>query len=184
MNLNIDNMLSDSQYTTFVLHNIGKVDNNKRSVKANYTTREKIITSKGLLTFDGCYRNVYENRDILKGRDFILFLMPEFVGKDNSFDVGMPKEKFCTWKEIDKLVSDYGGKLGFHTNNHKDLTKLPNDEIEYEVTPPFPTKYFAYPHGKFDNRVIEYVKRAGYKYAFGAGHRHGKGNFRIKRDYL
>ena len=184
MSSNIDNILSGSLSTIFVLHNVGNSPSEKRHIKANYTIREKIINSKGLLTFDGVYSSVYDNRDILKGRDVVLFLMNEYIGEDNSFDKGMPPERFCTWEEIHELVFDYGCELGYHTNTHKDLTKLFNDDIKYEIEPPFPTKYLAFPHGKFDNRVIELVKEAGYEYAFGAGHRFGKGNFRIKRDYL
>lgn len=183
MSSNIDNILSGSLSTIFVIHNIGETNSKKKHVKANYTSREKIINSNGLLTFDGCYSSVWDNKDILNGRDFILFIMEDFIGKDNSFDKGMPLERFCTWEQLKDLI-DIGGTLGWHTNNHFDLTKKQNDIVKEEITSSFPTKYFSYPHGKFDNRVIELVKESGYKYAFGAGHRFGKGNFRIKRDYL
>lgn len=145
---------------TFLLHNIGELKHN-----SNYNRPEEVKNAEGLLTFDGVYRNVYENRNLLEGKEVILFVMGNYVGKDNSFDAGQPLEKLCDWNEIMELVYR-GTKLGWHSWSHRDLTTLSNDELLLEVTPPFPMDYFAYPYGKFDWRVIEAVKDAGYKEAF------------------
>lgn len=163
---------------TRLLHNIGDLDH------VNYNTREEIAACEDLLTFDGVYRNVYENRDILKGKQVILFVMGDYVGKDNSFDRGMPLEQLCTWKEIEELVKELGCEVGWHTWSHRNLKKLSDDEVRKEVTPPFPMDSFAYPHGRYDKRVIRIVKEVGFARAYGAGKYCGGTHFEIKRRYL
>ena len=171
-------MLSTSQSTTFLLlHNIG----DKKSI--NYNTIDEIKKSDGVLTFDGIYRNVYTNKEILKDRKVILFIMGDYVGKDNSFDTKMPLEYICDWNEIMELV-DNGAELGWHTRSHRDLRKLSDKELIKEVMPPFPMKYFAYPYGRVDKRVEEVVKAFGYETAYCAG-KYGDGSqYQLKREYL
>lgn len=145
--------------STILLHNIGDKKNR------NYNTREEVERANGLLTFDGIYKNVWENRDVLKGKKFILFIMGNYVGKDNSFDKKMPLEEISDWQEIMELVA-MGGLLGWHTWSHADLTKLSYDEIIKEISPPIPMELFAYPYGRFNDIVVKAVKDVGYKYAF------------------
>jgi hypothetical protein len=118
------------------------------------------------LSFDGVYLNVYNNRDILYGKDITLFVMGAYVGGDNSFNENQPFEYLCDWGEIISLCETFNCKLGFHSWTHRDLTTLNDEELKKEVTPPFFMKYFAYPHGKFDDRVIEAVRKAGYEEAW------------------
>ncbi len=143
----------------YLLHNIGE------PINSNYNSPEQISASRGELTFDGIYKNVYEHRHILKDRDVTLFVMGNYVGKDNSFDKPMPLEKYCDWNEIMELVN-IGCKLGWHTWSHPDLTTLSYEEVLKEVTPPFPMESFAYPYGKFNDTVIKAVKEAGFKKAY------------------
>ena len=71
-----------------LLHNVGDINH------PNYTSREKILNCNDVLTFDGIYRNVYENKEILKGKKVIFFVMGDFMGKDNSFDLAhVPKTR-------------------------------------------------------------------------------------------
>lgn len=151
----------------------------------NYNTREEIAGADGLLTFDGVYQNVYENSDLLIARTVILFIVGNYIGSDNSFDKGMPPEKFCTWQQLEAL----GGlermcEIGWHTWSHRDLRTLSDEELEKELTPPWPMRYLAYPYGRFDDRVIKAVKKAGFEAAFAAG-KYGDGSqFQIMRKYL
>lgn len=135
-------------------------------MNGNYNTREEILASQGSLSFDGIYLNVWENRDVLVGKDVTLYVMGGFVGKDNSFDKPMPLEKYCDWNQIMDLVVNYGCKLGWHTWTHPDLRQLSYEQILKEVTPPFPMDSFAYPYGYFDRRVIKAVQEAGFKEAW------------------
>lgn len=168
-----------------LLHNIGTIKH------SNYNTREQVLNCNDSLGFDGIYLNVYENRDILKNKNGVFFVMGNYVGKDNSFDLEfVPKlEKYCTWEQIEEMIQDFDFKIGWHTWNHPDLTKLTEEEIIYEITPPYPMDYFAYPYGKYNDLVIECVKKIGYKYAWsvsqGSNNKEDKDyNFKLFRNYL
>ena len=165
-----------------LLHNIGESPSKESHIASNYHTREQGQQATGILTFDGVYKNVYKNKDILKDKQVILFVMGDYIGGDNSFDTGMPHEQYCTMKELEELQS-IGCEIGWHTWSHRDLTKLSLSEIEKEVTPPFPMKKFAYPYGRFDAKIVEAVKRAGFEEAFGVYHTDGT-QWTIQRPYL
>lgn len=159
----------------YLLHNIGE------KINSNYNTKEE-VSSHDNLTFDGVYRNVWENRELLKNKNVILFIMGDYVGKDNLFDTGMPLEKLCSWEELNDLVS-IGCKLGWHTWSHRDLTTLDKEEIMRELKCPFETKYFAYPYGRFNDLVVECVKESGYEFAYSVTQ--GNDNpLTLKREYL
>lgn len=163
-----------------LLHNIGDLKH------PSYNTREEIekVSEWEILTFDGIYLNVYENRDILKNRKPIFFVMGDYVGEDNLFDDGAPMyEEYCTWEQINELVDMTGGRVGWHTWSHPDLTKVSDEELEKEVTPPYPMEDFGYPYGKFDDRVIEAVKKAGFKRAWSVTEGDNS-DFQLLRSYL
>jgi len=151
---------------TILLHNIGE------KINSNYDTYEEILDVKETISFDGVYKNVFENRSVLKDKEVYLFIIGDYIGEDNSFDMGQKLEKFCNWQEIETLTNKYKCKLGWHTWTHRDLTKLSDEEVRKELITPFPMKYFAYPYGHFNNRIIELVKEAGFKDAWSVG----KGN--------
>jgi peptidoglycan/xylan/chitin deacetylase (PgdA/CDA1 family) len=113
------------------------------------------------------------------------------MGGDNSFDLEyVPKlEKYCSWEQVEEMCAKYNFKIGWHTWNHPDLTKLSEDEIMKEVTPPYQMDLFAYPYGNYNNLVIECVKKAGFKFAWsvtqGALDKNDIDyNYKIYRDYL
>lgn len=145
-----------------LVHNIG----NERH--SNYHTREQIANTTQPIGFDGIYRNVYENQDVLVGKFGIFFIMGNYIGKDNTFDLQyVPKlEKYCTWDEITELTEKYDFEIGWHTWSHPDLTKLSKKEIIKEITPPTPMKYFAYPYGCYNDLVVECIKEVGFEYAW------------------
>ena len=166
-----------------LIHNVGPKKYNKPFINANYNPREQIQSFDGVLTFDGIYRNILENEDLLANRKSIFFIMGNFVGKDNKFDTGMPLEHYCNWDELEYLKSKYDIEFGWHTWSHRDLTKLDKNEIIKECTCPFETDLFAYPYGRFDNRTIEVLKDLGYKKAFSV-HKGNNSDFQILRPYL
>lgn len=135
-------------------------------INSNFNTREEILKSTGPISFDGVYKNVYENRDILKDRDVILFVMGDYVGKDNSFDIKQPLTEMCNWNEIMDLAINHGCKLGWHTWSHPDLTTLSLDEVVKECTPPFKMDYFAYPHGRYNDMIKNIIEDLNYKNAW------------------
>lgn len=162
----------------YLLHNIGSIKHN-----SNYNTIEEILASEGPLSFDGVYKNVYEHRHQLVGKDITLFVTGDYVGKDNSFDVGQRLEKFCDWNEIIEIVKVTKAKLGWHSWSHRDLTKLTQDEIRKEVTPPFMMAFFAYPYGKFNENVLNAVEDYGYWDAYSVTQGNGS-QYQLTRKYL
>lgn len=158
-------------------HNIGP------RVTSNYNTREEILASNEPLSFDGVYKNVLRNMDVLDGKDVTFFVMGKYVGKDNAFDVGQPHEEYCTWDEVIYMCGVLKAKLGWHTWSHENLTMLSDSRVIEEITPPFKMDTFAYPFGNTDKRVADLVSQAGFKEAWSVFQ--GDGTiFQRKRRYL
>jgi hypothetical protein len=166
-----------------LLHSIGI------SKHSNYNTREElqafVLTGNEGVSFDGVYLNVWENRDIIP-EGSILFVVGDTVGKDNSFDRhNVPKlERFCDWNQIMDLVTERGCELGWHTWSHRDLTNIDPVEILEEITPPFPMRYFAYPYGNYNSRIVDKVINAGYDKAYSVTQGKGNHQFTLPRSYL
>jgi peptidoglycan/xylan/chitin deacetylase (PgdA/CDA1 family) len=89
----------------------------------------------------------------------------------------IPSERaFLKWVEVQEMWDSGFINFGSHTNNHKMLTYLDNDEIMEEliqsknklitekVVNPFFIP-FSFPNGNYDERVINMVKEAGYQAA-------------------
>lgn len=163
----------------YLLHNVGFRQN------ANYTPAEAILDCKGPISFDGIYYNVWLNRERLRPKlsGAILFVMGDYVGKDNAFDRAMPLEGYCDWNEIMDLVLNYGCLLGWHTKSHRNLLDLSDEEVMKEVMPPIPMAHFAYPYGSVDERVERIVKACGYTAAWSV-HQGNGSQFQRNRKYL
>ena len=80
-------------------HNIGNY------IHPNYNTREQILACDEPIGFDGIYLNVYENQDVLKDKSGIMFVMGDYMGKDNRFDLAhVPAlEQYCDWPKVFEL---------------------------------------------------------------------------------
>jgi peptidoglycan/xylan/chitin deacetylase (PgdA/CDA1 family) len=144
-------------------HNIGN------TVHPNYHTRQQIIDCPHPIGFDGIYKNVYDNQDVLEGKSGIFFVMGNYVGKNNSFEYPQEVpvlEEYCTWEQIQEMCDKYDFKMGWHTWSHPDLTNITRHEMVQEITPPFPMDYFAYPYGRFNQVVLECVQETGFKEAW------------------
>ena len=85
----------------------------------------------------------------------------------NDFDAGQIVERLCNWSEIYELVTNVQVQNGWHTWSHPDLTALAYQDVVREITPPFPMDYFCISVRKFNAHVIEAVRRAGFKAAWG-----------------
>jgi hypothetical protein len=173
-----------------LLHNIGQKPAGPAA--GNYNSVEQISefldrNPTAPLSFDGVYLNVWENRKLIDMFCYsapILFVMGNVIGGNNSFDRPMPPEKYCDWWHLMDLVTNYDCLLGWHTWSHHNLCELSDKEVLYEVTPPFPMKYFAYPYGDVNERVEKIVRSVGcYVDAYSVVQGHG-GPFQRKREYL
>lgn len=129
-----------------------------------------------LITFDDGYREIYTlGLPILEKYGFkpLIFLIAGYIGKENLWDYGK-RFRHLNWKEILELKK-LGYEFGSHTLTHPDLTKLTNRELIKEVKESKRIledrlgriDFFSYPLGRYNRRVKEIVKDAGYKLAFG-----------------
>lgn len=123
-----------------------------------------------VITFDGVYKNVLDYAlPILKffNYPFELFITTDYIGLDNKFDSVEPNAMFANVNELKELVS-YKGRLQWHTKSHINLKEVEDEEIiNNELEMPFDIKeldrkgfnWFAYPHGEFNDVVVDLVKR-------------------------
>lgn len=162
-----------------LLHRIGP------RVNSNFNEIEEILSlPKDVpLSFDGIYRENLKYFNRLSDRKVTLFVMGRYVGCDNSFDVGQPPGEFLTWPEIDLLKTHHGFEIGYHSWSHRSLKNLSDEEIWWEVAPPFPMEKFAYPYGDVDSRIAAIVRLAGYQEAYSVT-QGDDSQFQKKRRYL
>ena len=139
---------------------------------------EADATDAVLLTFDdgflSDYTHVYANY-VVAGRipGFMSFIPVDFVGAPGRM----------TWEMIDEL--DKGGvTVGSHGMAHVDLTGISDGELERELAVSKSmledrlgraVPLFAFPYGRFSQRVWDAALRAGYTHLFTIqlGHHHG-----------
>lgn len=167
-----------------LLHNIGTHNH------SNYTTREKVAKCKDPLSFDGVYTSVFHNRDILVGKEVTLFVMGDYIGGNNDFDIkqhpreNLLPENYCTLDQIFQLRDELNAVVGWHTKTHRDLTKLSMDEIEWELDrPKWCAPVLAYPFGRFSEKVLRITKAMGYLVAYSVDQGDGS-DLQRRRVYL
>ena len=122
------------------------------------------------ITFDGVYENVYKFAfPILKkfGYPFELFIIGNFIGKDNTFDKGEPQAKFANYDQLKTMVNQ-GGRLQWHSWSHRDINKVTvREEIELELYIPEDIRqldpkgfsWFAYPNGIYSSYGQDIIRK-------------------------
>lgn len=120
------------------------------------SSNEKIV----YLTFDNGYEAGYTEK--------ILDSLKETNVKATFF---ITAHYLNTASDIVKRMIEEGHIVGNHTVNHKDLTKLSDEEIKDEIMNlhnavyekfGYEMKYFRPPKGEFSERVIKIIKELGY----------------------
>lgn len=127
--------------------------------------KEPIPSKSIVLTFDDGYEDFYTTAiPLLKKYGFTASnaVIVNFIGRPD----------YMTAEQI-KQINDDGFEILSHSMNHKDMSVTPT--AEYEITQ---SKIdlekligktiiaFVYPSGKYNNKSQEYVKNAGYRFAF------------------
>jgi peptidoglycan/xylan/chitin deacetylase (PgdA/CDA1 family) len=143
-----------------------------------------------LLTFDDGYRELYTV--VLPGMEsrgvpFHVFLVTDYVGADNLWDLSLGRRPFrhLGWPEIEEMTSR-GVTFGSHGATHADLTRLPAELIRDEIVRskaliedrlgrPAPT--LSYPFGRYDDVVKKIVRESGYAAAFSLYPSHSNAHF-------
>lgn len=79
-----------------------------------------------------------------------------------------------SWAEVKELAADPLFTIGGHSDNHRILTHLTDDELEQDIgtcqsdllMATGPVTLFSYPDGKHSPKVVEALKRNGVTHAF------------------
>ncbi len=136
----------------------------------------KKITPIMSLTFDDGYKDVLSAVEFTQKNNIpvTLFVLSE-PEKANRKELNHAGE-FLSLSDI-KYLHSIGWKIGNHSATHSNFNRLSGEEIENEIVNSkktlekklgFQINYFAYPKGKFNSKIINAVKKAGYKGAFAA----------------
>ena len=122
-----------------------------------------------LITFDDGYQDVFQNAfPIMQEMGFIgvIYIYVDQVGL----------KEFVNPEQI-RILADNGWEIGNHSMSHKDLTRNYSN-LAYEVQESRLTLQeiigvnvdtFAYPYGRSDDVVIEYIKDSDYLAGMGLG---------------
>jgi len=107
----------------------------------------------------------------------LVFLVSDYLGKMNSWDLAISKKfRHLNRSEILKLHK-IGVLFGSHSHTHPDLRKIDDISLKKELTLSKrilegligeEVAFFSYPFGLYDKRVIEKVKKCGYRAGFTA----------------
>jgi peptidoglycan/xylan/chitin deacetylase (PgdA/CDA1 family) len=140
--------------------------------------QESKISKPVLITFDDGYEGIYTHAyPILKkyASTAIIFLTTGYIGKYNSWDASPgPRFKHLDWIHIREMADD-GICFGSHGVNHTFLTRQNDSTVKYEIEASKkkledglgrPVRFFSYPYGDYDDRIIDSVQEAGYEAAF------------------
>jgi peptidoglycan/xylan/chitin deacetylase (PgdA/CDA1 family) len=118
-----------------------------------------------VLTFDDGYRDAYEHALPLLleyGYTGTFFLVTGFI------DDGRPE--FVTWEQVIEMHRA-GMEIGSHSYTHPDLRHRDTDYLIWQALGPReaiearigePVRFFCYPAGKYDERVIQVLRSAHY----------------------
>ncbi|MBV8883312.1 MAG: polysaccharide deacetylase family protein [Chroococcidiopsidaceae cyanobacterium CP_BM_RX_35] len=124
-----------------------------------------------LLTFDDGYESAYKYVfPLLKqyGYPAVFSIYTLNVGKNTGRD-------HVTWTQLREMVASPLVTIAAHSVTHPmDLRALPTSQLQLEVMESkrileaqlgIPIHYFTYPSGKYDERVTDLLRQAGYKAA-------------------
>ena len=126
--------------------------------------------SQLVITFDDAYENIYTHAfPVLKKKrlPFEVFVIGDLRGDWNDFDTSEVKTRFCGQRQLEEMAEG-GARIQWHTKSHRRLTKLNDTElrteldISEELRSSFPQphlRWFSYPYGTHDERVVGQVRK-------------------------
>ncbi len=157
-------------------------ENNFTPITFYDLTQEKTIFQNPIIiTFDDGYESIFElARPILNELGFraVVFVPLHFLGKYNDWDVqfGSRKYKHMSAQQI-KQMSLEGFEIASHGLQHVPFTSLDSVPLSEELSQSklqiesicnTEVVSICYPFGRFDQRIIQAVKDAGYQYGLGS----------------
>lgn len=141
-----------------------------------YSLSEILAGKQGVaITFDDGYEDIYTNAlPILKKYRMTATVFVIGDNKNPNRDKMQNNFELLNLSQI-LLLKEAGWEIGFHTQTHPSLIELTDEELEAElVIGKTETEiklgtnldYIAYPLGLYNKKVLQFVKKAGYKAAF------------------
>ena len=133
------------------------------------------------ITFDDAFVSMIDNA------------LPELAARDMPCTIFVPTKclgshpewlRDSAWCDRDEFVADQeklrsvmsrNVRLGSHTRSHPNLTEIRSDEVEEEISGSKSdieklfdtgTDLIAFPYGIFDEQVLRFCERAGYRFAY------------------
>ncbi|UCF79326.1 MAG: polysaccharide deacetylase family protein [Candidatus Eiseniibacteriota bacterium] len=159
----------------------------------SFVTLEKVVSEALLptrsvaITFDDGYLALKDFAfPVLRDYDVpaSVFIVTEFVGKENLWDVNVGWRRFehLAWRDIETAAAS-GTRFYSHSATHRDLTRLGTSElrselvgsretIERSLSQPVP--YLSYPFGIYNALVARVARESGYEAAFTLFKRRGE----------
>jgi peptidoglycan/xylan/chitin deacetylase (PgdA/CDA1 family) len=142
----------------------------------NYVIKNRRLPKKSVsITFDDGFNNVYENAyPYFKEHKLpaSIFITTEYVQK--WIVMNHTQFKMLNWNQI-KEMNKNDITIGSHTVTHPHLKKISFEKARNEIYQSKEiiqkelgnkVKYFAYPRGEYNNRIVNLVKAYGFHCAF------------------
>ena len=127
-----------------------------------------------VICFDDGYQNILNVREYLNKKNIkpVVFVLADTKNADKA--QLRSKYAFLNKSDLFVLMKD-GWEIGCHSATHADFFKLTNRSVKSEIISSKmmlekslgkTVNYFAYPKGRYNKKIIDAVKSAGYKLAF------------------
>jgi peptidoglycan/xylan/chitin deacetylase (PgdA/CDA1 family) len=136
------------------------------------------VADRLTVSFDDGYDDTYRFfREILEPRKIpvTVFVTVGFMGKKAVWDYKPNPPAHISKEQLKQMLATGLVEIGGHSMTHAVLTRIDDNSLEHEVADcrkiledkfSVDVRYFSYPFGRFDRRVIDAVKKAGYQAGF------------------
>jgi peptidoglycan/xylan/chitin deacetylase (PgdA/CDA1 family) len=147
-----------------------------------------------IISFDDGYYSVYKYAyPVLKKYNIpiTLAVITSYLEKSNKVRPYASANLFMNRGEVQEMINSLDIEVASHSVDHKDLTKLNDDEVRYELRKSKQildslfnqeTITFVYPYGAVNRKIIDMTKSADYK--LGRSIRWGEPNLWVDRYLL
>lgn len=129
-----------------------------------------------VITFDdGFYDILFFGFPVFKNLNLkvIIFVVVDFISTERVWEryKDYERDRFLKWEEVIYMAEE-GIEFGSHTLTHPHLTEISEEKAKEEIFISKKiiedkigkeVKFFCYPYGEFNEKIIEMVKMAGYK---------------------